>query len=55
MNIGAQLISVIAVAIVVGVIVANSSNFNQIITGAGTFSSGITNKLIGITPMSGGS
>lgn len=42
----------IATAIIVGVIVANSTQFNDVISGGGAYASNTATSLIGIKPIS---
>ena len=40
-------------AIVIGLVVANSAQFNLVTQGIGTATTGVTNSLIGIKPIAG--
>jgi hypothetical protein len=54
MDVVKAITAVIFTAIIVGVIVVNGSNFNQLVTALGTFSTNTTNQLLAVQPVTAG-
>lgn len=54
MGLTEKIASGIFAAIILGVILVNSKNTNQVISGIGTFSTNTTRSLTGVKPISGG-